>query len=145
MHPPGRSSVPSISGDQQVGGCYYFTDVEPEGGGIHVVPGGHRVVEEEARADPRGRHLHEGWRQLDHLDSVEVTGQAGDFALLHHLMPHGASHNHRPTPRVAQFLRYVREDHRHGSGGRPGADRYSARQIGAMDGLTRRLLGVDPW
>ncbi|MFG2197131.1 hypothetical protein [Streptomyces sp. NPDC048639] len=31
-------------------GCYYFTDVAPGGGGIHVVPGGHCIVEEESRA-----------------------------------------------------------------------------------------------
>lgn len=128
----------------QVGGCYYFTDVEPDGGGIHVVPGGHRRVEEEARADPRGRHLHRDWKSITHLDSVEVTGEAGDFALLHHLMPHGASHNRRPAPRVAQFMRFHREDHAHGYGRRP-APAYSDRQLAAMTPLCRRLLGVDPW
>ena len=129
----------------QLGGCYYLTDVFPDGGGIHVVPGGHRIVESEARADPRGRHLHEDWKQIHHLRSIEVTGQAGDFALLHHLMPHGASHNRRPTARVAQFLRYVREDHPHGEGTRPVDGRYNHLQLAAMSELGRKLLGVDPW
>ncbi len=129
----------------QVGGCFYFTDVLPDGGGIHIVPGGHRIVEEESRAHPEGRHLHENWGRINHLESVEVTGEAGDFALLHHLMPHGASHNRRPTARVAQFLRWVREDHPHGSGKKPGPGRFNERQLEAAGPLGRKLLGVDPW
>jgi hypothetical protein len=129
----------------QIGGCYYFTDVEPGGGGIHVVPGGPRIVEEEARADPRGRQLHNRWKRIEHLESVEVTGEAGDFALLHHLMPHGASHNRRPSARLAQFFRYVRDDQPHGAGARPADGHYNDKQIEAMDPLGRRLLGVDPW
>lgn len=129
----------------QVGGCYYFTDVLPEGGGIHVVPGGHRIVEEESRADPQGRHLHGDWTQIKHLESIEITGEAGDFALLHHLMPHGASHNRQSTTRVAQFLRYVREDHPHGQGKPAPEGRYDEAQLAAMGDLGRKLFGVDPW
>jgi ectoine hydroxylase-related dioxygenase (phytanoyl-CoA dioxygenase family) len=93
----------------QVGGCYYLGDVEPEGGGIHVVPGGHRLVEEKARGRAGGRHLYADWKRIDDFpETVEVTGEAGDFALLHHLMPHAASHNRRPAPRVAQFTRFLR-------------------------------------
>lgn len=130
----------------QVGGCYYLTDVEPDGGGIHVVPGGHKIVEQEARAHPgQGRHLHQEWKRIEHLESVEVTGKAGDFALLHHLMPHGASHNRRPTTRVAQFLRWVREDQTHGAGAKPSAGKYNTHQIEAMGELGRKLFGVDDW
>lgn len=128
----------------QLGGCYYLTDVEPDGGGIHVVPGGHRIVEEEARAHPQGRQLHDRWSDLEHLQSVEVTGGAGDFALLHHLMPHGASHNRRPTARVAMFLRYVRTDQPYGYGAEPPRE-YSTAQLQVMTPLGRRLLGLDPW
>jgi len=130
----------------QVGGCYYFTDVEANGGGIHVVPGGHKIVEQEARAHPgQGRHLHHEWKRIEHLDSVEVTGQAGDFALLHHLMPHAASHNRRPTTRVAQFLRWVREDQTHGAGAKPPAGKYNTLQVEAMGELGRKLFGVEDW
>ncbi|MFJ9472535.1 phytanoyl-CoA dioxygenase family protein [Streptomyces caniferus] len=133
----------------EIGGCYYFTDVEPGGGGIHVVPGGHRIVEEEAGAVPRGRQLHDKWRNIPHLKSVEVTGQAGDFVLTHHLMPHAASHNRRPEARVVQFFRYSRDDQPWGSSDRPGdrsADRYyNDLQTAAMTSLGRKLLGVDSW
>lgn len=130
----------------QIGGCYYLSDVLPEGGGIHVVPGGHKLVEERARADPRGRHLYDGWKRIDDFpQTVEVTGEAGDFALLHHLMPHAASHNRRPAARVAQFTRFVREDHPHTTADPAPPDRYNEQQLAVMTPLGRKLLGVDPW
>jgi len=147
------ASVPTTADDftfepaeLQVGGCYYLTDVEAGGGGIHVVPGGHKIVEQEARAaGTGGRHLHGDWKQIDHLQSIEITGEAGDFALLHHLMPHGASHNRNATARVAYFVRWVREDQTWGEGARPQAGRYNQDQLDAMDALGRKLFGVDDW
>lgn len=130
----------------QVGGCYYLTDVEPNGGGIHIVPGGHRVVAEQARAHgPGGRHLNENWKRIQGMESIEVTGQAGDFALLHHLMPHGASHNRNATTRIAYFVRWVREDQTWGEGAKPPAGKYGLHQREAMGELGRKLFGVDDW
>ncbi|MGW8726157.1 phytanoyl-CoA dioxygenase family protein [Streptomyces sp. NPDC055808] len=135
----------------QLGGCYYLTDVEQDGGGIHVVPQGHRLVEEEVRsARARGvnsRSLHSSWRNITHHRSVEVTGPAGSFVLMHHLMPHAASHNRRSLARIAYFMRYVRTPHAHGAHlpELPGGREYDAAQLGAMTPLTRRLLGLDPW
>jgi ectoine hydroxylase-related dioxygenase (phytanoyl-CoA dioxygenase family) len=129
----------------QVGGCLYLTDVLPSGGGIHVVPGGHRWVLETAAVNrPGGRHLHHDWKHIPEQESVEVTGQAGDFAMLHHLIPHAASHNRRPAARLAVFLRYIREDH-------PYAEnylqprKYNDAQLSVLDTLGRRLLGLDRW
>jgi ectoine hydroxylase-related dioxygenase (phytanoyl-CoA dioxygenase family) len=147
------ASVPTSADDftfeqreLQVGGCYYLTDVEPNGGGIHVVPGGHKIVEAEARAaGGGGRHLHENWKRIKHLQSVEVTGEAGDFALLHHLMPHGASHNRNPTTRVAYFVRWIREDQTWGAGAKPEPGAYDDDQIAAMGDLGRKLFGVEDW
>jgi ectoine hydroxylase-related dioxygenase (phytanoyl-CoA dioxygenase family) len=130
----------------QVGGCYYLTDVEPNGGGIHVVPGAHKIVEAEARAvGGGGRHLHHDWKQIKHLESIELTGRAGDFAMLHHLMPHGASHNRNPTARVAYFVRWVREDQTWGEGAKPDPGKYDNDQLAAMGELGRRLFGVEDW
>jgi ectoine hydroxylase-related dioxygenase (phytanoyl-CoA dioxygenase family) len=132
--------------EAQLGGCYYLSDVAPEGGGIHVVPGGHRLVEEKARAQRQGRALYNNWKKIDDFpETVEVTGEAGDFALLHHLMPHAASHNRRPTPRVAQFTRFTMENHPHHPGEPAPADRYNGQQLAAMTPLGRKLLGVDAW
>lgn len=129
----------------QVGGCYYLTDVEPGGGGIHVVPGGHRWVADEAAKDPRGRHLYHDWKQVPDMETVEVTGRAGDFAVLHHLMPHAASHNRSARTRLAYFVRYIRCDHAHGGDTKSGERSYSDAQLGVMSRLGRKLLGVEPW
>ena len=142
--PPEADAFLGTLEEVQLGGCFYLTDVLESGGGIHVVPGAHRRVLEEAAAVPGGRHLHENWTRFPAVESVEVTGEAGDFALLHHLMPHAASHNRRPTARAALFLRYVRVDHPHGYGAAP-PRRYGEAQLEAMSPLLRRLLGVEPW
>jgi hypothetical protein len=130
----------------QVGGCFYFNDVEPEGGGIHVVPRGHRLVTAKVQSHPGG------WPAVftpgffdDFPDSVECTAQAGDFVLLHHLVPHAASNNRRSIPRVAQFVRFLREDNPHYPGQPAPSTMYNSYQLEAMGPLGRRLLGVDPW
>jgi hypothetical protein len=138
-----------IPEELEIGGCYYFTDVEPGGGGVHVVPGGHRIVEEEARATVRGRQLHDKWRLITHLDTVEVTANAGDFVLMHHLMPHAGSHNRHSRTRLAQFFRYGRDDHPYSAGNRPGdppaGKSFNDLQLKAMSPLGRKLMGVDAW
>ena len=134
----------------QVGGCYYFTDVLPAGGGIHVMPGGHRWVEAQVRAHGggestlEGRQLNNNWKRLPGVETVEVTGKAGDFALLHHLMPHAASHNRLPPARVAQFTRFTRADHPHYPQQPAAPGRWSEAQLAVMTPLGKQLLGVEP-
>lgn len=131
----------------QVGGLFYLTDVEPGGGGITVVPGGHKLVEQQARAaGAGGRALHGGWKNISGFPaSVEVTGEAGDFIMTHYLLPHAASHNRRERARVAYFVRFTQPDHPFFPPPLPGPGRYNVRQFNAMTPLARRLLGVDPW
>lgn len=130
----------------QVGGCFYLTDVEPQGGGIHVVPRGHTLLQEQASQSAKGRHLHSNWHDITGLpETVEVTGEAGDFVMTHYLLPHAASHNRRPRARVAYFIRYSRLDHPFFPPFPPGPDRFNARQLRAMGETGKKLLGVEPW
>jgi hypothetical protein len=131
----------------QVGGCLYFNRVEPQGGGIHIVPGGPRRVEEICRRHgPGSRDLYRDWSRIDDFpESVEITGEPGDFVLMHHLMPHAASHNRRSKPRVAMFLRYHRVDHAHHPAQPVPESRYNAEQLAMIPPLGRKLLGLDPW
>lgn len=129
----------------QVGGCLYLTDVSADGGGIHIVPGAHKQVAEAAgEAKGGGRHLNNNWHNIPDMPSVEVTGNAGDFAMLHHLMPHAASHNRLPQARLAVFLRYIRTDHPYLARYLPPRT-YNPAQLAVINPLARRLLGLDPW
>jgi Phytanoyl-CoA dioxygenase (PhyH) len=130
----------------QVGAVFYLTDVEPLGGGIHVVPGGHKLVQEACLRDRGGRRLHSGWTNIkDFPATTEVTGEAGDLILTHYLLPHAASHNRRARARFAYFIRYSCLDHPFFPPPAPAVNRFNMRQLKAMSPAARRMLGADPW
>jgi ectoine hydroxylase-related dioxygenase (phytanoyl-CoA dioxygenase family) len=130
-----------------VGGSFYFTDVPPNGGGIHVVPGGHRRVEAICREHgPGSRKLFQSWKQIEGFpESVEVTGEAGDFVMHHHFLPHAASRSRLPRPRVVRFQRYLRANNRHGVIRPAPPDRFNREQLRSLSPLGHRLLGLDSW
>jgi Phytanoyl-CoA dioxygenase (PhyH) len=132
--------------EMQVGAVLYLTDVEPLGGGIHVVPGGHRLVREACEQNSLGRHLHDNWTNIkDFPETVEVTGEAGTLILSHYLLPHAASHNRRARTRFAYFIRYSCLDHPFFPPPPPAVNRFNMRQLKAMSPIARKMLGVDPW
>ena len=129
-----------------IGGCYYLNRVDSEGGGIHVVPGGPNRVREIMLNEPDGLTRNNGWGQItDFSSSMEVTGDAGDFVLMHHLMPHSASANHNAVPRIAQFTRLqaLTDDEARLA---PDPDRpLDPAALGALTPLGRKLFRLDPW
>ncbi len=129
-----------------IGGCYYLNCVEDNGGGIHVVPGAPNRVREIMLSEPDGLARNDGWGKIvDFESSKEVTGDAGDYVLMHHLMPHSASANHNASPRIAQFTRLQAlsdEEARQA----PGPDRpLSPDALAALTPLGRKLFRLDPW
>ncbi|MXX04299.1 MAG: hypothetical protein F4X08_11680 [Gemmatimonadetes bacterium] len=129
-----------------IGGCYYLNKVEDNGGGIHVVPGAPNRVREIMLSEPDGLKRNDGWGKIvDFKSSMEVTGDAGDYVLMHHLMPHSASANHNASPRIAQFTRLQplsEEEARQA----PGPDRpLSADALAALTPLGRKMFRLDPW
>ena len=129
-----------------IGGCYYLNRVEDNGGGIHVVPGAPNRVREIMLNEPDGLARNDGWGKIvDFETSMEVTGDAGDYVLMHHLMPHSASANHNASPRIAQFTRLQRlteEEARLA----PGPDRpLSPDALAALTPLGRKMFRLDPW
>ncbi len=129
-----------------IGGCYYLNPVENEGGGIHVVPGAPNRVREIMLNEPDGLTRNDGWGKIvDFPSSMEVTGEAGDYVLMHHLMPHSASANHNSSPRIAQFTRLqpLSEEEARLA---PGPDRpLSPEAQAALTPLGRKLFRLDPW
>ncbi len=129
-----------------IGGCYYLNSVEENGGGIHVVPGGPNRVREIMLNEPDGLKRNSGWGHIvDSPSSMEVTGDAGDYVLMHHLMPHAASANHNASPRIAQFTRLqplTEEEARM----TPGPDRpLDSEARAALTPLGRKLFRLEPW
>ena len=103
------------------------------------------MVEEIMPNEEDGLQRFENWRHINDLaPSVEVTANAGDFVLMHHMMPHGASRNLNPTPRVAQFTRFYRltEEEAHQA---PGPEELSADGMATLTPLGRKLFRFDPW
>jgi ectoine hydroxylase-related dioxygenase (phytanoyl-CoA dioxygenase family) len=132
--------------DVGMGGCYYLSDVEENGAGIHVIPRGHKMVEEIFFNEEDGLERFENWRNINDLaPSIEVTANAGDFVLMHHMMPHGASRNRNAVPRIAQFTRFYRlteEEARQ----TPGPDYPLTPEAEAsLSELGRKLFRLDPW
>jgi ectoine hydroxylase-related dioxygenase (phytanoyl-CoA dioxygenase family) len=132
--------------DVGMGGCYYLSDVEENGAGIHVIRGGHKMAEEIFFNEEDGLERFENWRNINDLaPSMEVTAQAGDFVLMHHMMPHGASRNKNAVPRVAQFTRFYRLSEEQARQA-PGPDKpMSADAENALNELGRKLFRLDPW
>ncbi len=129
-----------------IGGCYYLNRVEENGGGIHVVPGAPNRVREIMLNEPDGLTRNSGWGHIvDFNSSMEVTGDAGDYVLMHHLMPHSASANHNAVPRIAQFTRLqaLTDDEARLA---PGPERpLDSEALAALTPLGRKLFRLDPW
>ena len=98
------------------------------------------------RHGPGSRALHQQWKRIEAFpDTVEVTGEAGDFLMHHHLLPHAASHSRLPRPRVVRFQRYIRAQNRHAMVRPAGAGRFNAEQLRELPPLGAQLLGLQPW
>ena len=128
-----------------IGGCYYLSDVEAGGAGIYVIPGGPRIVAERALAQAVHGEVVFPKAFEDYPEPIEITGAAGDFVMMHHLMPHAASRNRLGRPRVVQFTRYRHLDASDAARARVTEARFSGDQLAAMTPLGRRLFGLDPW
>lgn len=92
-----------------VQGILYLSDVSAEQGAFRCVPGFHRRMEQwvetlEPGQDPRAQ-------DLESLGPVPITGQAGDFVLWHHALPHGSGRNFAHYPRVVQYISMFPHDY----------------------------------
>jgi ectoine hydroxylase-related dioxygenase (phytanoyl-CoA dioxygenase family) len=89
---------------------FLFSDVAPGDGGTAVVVGSHQTVARLlADAEPSGLRPADLRRKLPPVDGarvVEVTGEAGDVAMLHPFLVHGWSANLGRDVRFACNPRY---------------------------------------
>jgi hypothetical protein len=93
---------------------FLFSDVSPGDGGTAVAVGSHHVVARLlADAEPSGLRYEDLLRKLpavDHTQVVELTGGAGDVAMLHPFLVHGFSTNRGMTVRFGCNPRYALKD-----------------------------------
>lgn len=85
-------------------GMLYLSDCAAQHGAFHCVPGFQHQMERWLRQLPPGRQPRE-WAVQD-LRPVPVEGQAGDFIIWHQALPHCATPNRGPAPRMVQYLTY---------------------------------------
>jgi len=88
-------------------GLMYLTDCAADGGAFHCVPGFQDQIEEWLKSLPPGAEPRALAPQV--LKPLPVPGDAGDFVIWHQALPHCATPNHGPTPRMVQYLTYVPE------------------------------------
>ena len=86
-------------------GMLYLSDCPAQHGAFHCVPGfQHRMADwlQDVPADTSAR----AWA-VAQLQGVPVEGAAGDFIIWHQALPHCATPNHGPAPRMVQYLTYL--------------------------------------
>ena len=86
-------------------GMLYLGDCAAQDGAFHCVPGfQHRMADwlQDVPADTSAR----AWA-VAQLQGVPVEGAAGDFIIWHQALPHCATPNHGPAPRMVQYLTYL--------------------------------------
>ena len=86
-------------------GMLYLSDCPAQHGAFHCVPGFQHRMADWLRQVPPGRQPRE-WA-VDNLRPVPVDGMAGDFIIWHQALPHCATPNRGPAPRMVQYLTYL--------------------------------------
>ena len=90
-------------------GMLYLSDCPAQHGAFHCVPGFQHRIAGWLRELPPGAAPRE-WA-VGNLQPVAVEGNAGDFIIWHQTLPHCATPNRGPSPRMVQYLTYL-PDHR---------------------------------
>ena len=86
----------------------YLTETSADQGALRVVPGFHRIADE--WLDRNGRenpHSHDFTSE-----ARPIPAGAGDLVIWHHALPHDASPNRSPRPRLTQYLNMFAADGR---------------------------------
>lgn len=88
-------------------GMLYLSDCPAQHGAFHCVPGFQHRMDDWLAKIPAHTTPRE-WAIRD-LRSVAVDGNAGDFIIWHQALPHCATPNRGPAPRMVQYLTYLPE------------------------------------
>lgn len=87
-----------------VQGLLYLTDTPANQGAFTLVPGFHRKIEKWLEDLPKNVNPRE--YDLHQLGAKPISGNAGDFIIWNHKLPHGSSPNTGMKPRIVQYINY---------------------------------------
>lgn len=90
-------------------GLLYLTDCGPEDGAFHCIPGFHNKIEN--WLEGLGTNVNPREEALKTLKPKPILGNAGDFIIWHHSLPHCATANHGKSPRMVQYLTYLPDNY----------------------------------
>ena len=85
-----------------VQGVLALVDVKAGEGGLQVVPGFHRILEDWIKTQPADRDPRKP--DISGYDLIGVEMNAGDLVIWNSLLPHGTSRNSSDKPRLAQYI-----------------------------------------
>lgn len=85
-------------------GLLYLSDTEAGQGAFTLVPGFHKKIEDWLENLPEGAAPRK--QDLKKLGTRPLSGQAGDFIIWHHALPHGSCPNTTQVPRIVQYINY---------------------------------------
>ena len=86
-------------------GLLYLTDTDKEQGAFSLIPGFHRKLEPwldslDSEKNPRDQTV------LSQFEIKPISGEAGDFIIWNHCLPHGSKPNRSVSPRIVQYINY---------------------------------------
>ncbi|MEM7536985.1 MAG: phytanoyl-CoA dioxygenase family protein [Chloroflexota bacterium] len=114
-----------------------WSDIDHKGGGTFIAPDSVRRVARYLRDHPEGGERGFAQKLIQQCEEfVEVTGETGDFIILHPFMIHSSSHNHSGRPRFMTNPPVVLKEPMN-------LNRENADEFSLLERATLHYLGLD--
>lgn len=86
-------------------GLLYLSNTLKNQGAFNVIPGFHNKIDSWLENLPKGINPRDT-ELLKNFELEMIAGEAGDFIIWNHCLPHGSSPNTSDKPRIVQYINY---------------------------------------
>lgn len=86
-------------------GLLYLSDTKEDQGAFTVIPEFHHKIDSWLNNLPKGKNPRDT-ELLQNFKQEPIAGEAGDFIIWNHCLPHGSSPNTSDKPRIVQYINY---------------------------------------
>ena len=93
-------------------GLLYLSDTTKNQGAFTVIPGFQNNIDSWLDSLPKGINPRDP-ELLKNFVREPIAGEAGDFIIWNHCLPHGSSPNTSEKPRIVQYINYLPVDLKH--------------------------------